>query len=70
MFGSNYIWVHLFSIMKWNKTKYCSQLRDLRPNSRLSISKRNTRPTISCAGKKNVRFLIPNEKNWDSKYLN
>lgn len=58
MSGSNYIWVHLFSIMKWTKTKYCFQLRDLRPNSRLSISKKNTRPTTSCAGKKKKKMLV------------
>lgn len=46
MFGSTYVCEQLFSVMKLNKTKHRSQLKDSRLNSVLHIATRNTRPDI------------------------
>ncbi|XP_058389185.1 general transcription factor II-I repeat domain-containing protein 2-like isoform X2 [Diceros bicornis minor] len=46
MFGSTYICEQFFSVMKLNKTKYCSQLKDSKMNSLLCVATQNSRPDI------------------------
>lgn len=46
VFGSAYVCEQLFSVMKVNKTNYCSQLKDSKMNSLLHSATQHSRPNV------------------------